>query len=79
MKYYRVKPEIDQKPRIKYSRFTSHRIQDGVFIADELYTACELKKFYIPEEIFPKMFESVTIPKNKVFWNFGCRYEMKEV
>lgn len=76
MNYYRVKPECDQKQRIKNSRYIYKRKPDGVFVANELYTAGELNKFYIPFEKFYDIFEHVVIPKNKVYWFFGCRFEM---
>ena len=78
MNYYRVKAEYDQKPRIKNHKLKIKRVQDGVFIANELYTAGELEKFYIPIEKECEMFEHVVIPKNKVYWCFGCRFAIEE-
>lgn len=78
MHYYRVKPECDQKRRIRNSRYTNKRKVDGVFVANELYTAGELDKFYIPFDKIYDIFEHVIIPKNKVYWFFGCRFEMTE-
>ena len=75
MNYYRVKPEADQKPRIKNHKLKIKRKPDGVFVANELYTAGELNKFYIPEEQVYNIVEHVVIPKNKVYWCFGCRFE----
>ena len=79
MVYYRVRPECDQMPRIKHSRYEYRRVQDGVFMVNELYTSTELNKFEIPCEKFFDMFEAVSVPKNKIYWFFGCRFEMKEV
>ena len=79
MLYYRVKPKCDQMPRIKYSRYIAKQVPDGIFVANELYTTGELNKFYIPHERFFDIFDAVEIPKNKVYWSFGCRFEMKEV
>lgn len=76
MNYYRVKPEYDQKQRIKNHKYTIKRKPDGFFVANELYTAGELDKFYIPMEKLYDMFEHVVIPKNKVYWCFGCRFEI---
>ena len=42
MNYYRVKPEYDQKQRIKNHKYTIKRKPDGIFVANELYTAGEL-------------------------------------
>lgn len=78
MRYYRVKPEYDQKQRIKNHRLKIKRKPDGIFVANELYTAGELDKFYLTLEEEIKMFEVVIIPKNKVYWCFGCRFAMKE-
>lgn len=77
MHYYRVKPEYDQKKRIKNHRYFNKMKPDGVFVANELYTAGEIEKFYIPFEKFYDYFEHVVIPKNKVYWFFGCRFEIK--
>ena len=74
MRYYRVKPECDQKQRIKDHRYRIKRKPDGIFVANELYTAGELDKFYIPFEEFDNIFDEVIIPKNKVYWCFGCRF-----
>lgn len=78
MRYYRVKPEYDQKQRIKNHRYKVKRKPDGVFVANELYTAGELDKFYITLEQEHNIFEVVEIPKNKIYWNFGCRFAIKE-
>lgn len=77
MWYYRVKPEYDQKQRIKNHRYPIKRKLDGIYVANELYTAGELDKYYITDEQYG-WFEFVNIPKNKVYWFFGCRFEAKE-
>lgn len=77
MKYYRVKPEYDQKQRIKDHRYTRKMKPDGIFVANELYTARELHQYYMTEEEAQQMFEAVIIPKNKIYWFFGCRFEMQ--
>lgn len=77
MHYYRVKPEYDQKQRIKNHKYSIKRKPDGIFVANELYTAGELDKFYLTKAQ-DSWFEPVDIPKNKVYWFFGCRFEMKE-
>ncbi len=78
MHYYRVKAEYDQKQRIKNHKYTIKRKPDGIYVANELYTAGELEKFYLTLEEEQKVFERVTIPKNKVYWMFGCRFAMEE-
>lgn len=78
MRYYKVKPEYDQKQRIKNHKYKIKRIPDGIFVANELYTAGELEKFYLTLEEEYKCFERVNIPKNKVYWFFGCRFAMEE-
>ena len=77
MNYYRVKPEYDQKQRIKDHRYTIKRKPDGIYVANELYTAGELEKFYLTEKQFYEWFEHVIIPKNKVYWFFGARFAME--
>ena len=77
MYYYRVKPEYDQKQRIKKHKIAVKRKPDGFFVAHELYTAGELDKFFLTEKQY-SWFEEVVIPKNKVYWFFGCRFEVKE-
>lgn len=75
MIYYRVKPEYDQRPRLKKSKFIRKCQPDGFYVANELYTAGELtNKYYVTEEQVKKMFERVQIPKNKIYWVFGCRF-----
>lgn len=75
MRYYRVKPEYDQKQRIKNHKYSIKRKPDGIFVANELYTAGELDKFYLTAAQY-NWFECVIIPKNKVYWCFGCRFAM---
>lgn len=77
MRYYRVKPEYDQKQRIKNHKYSIKRKPDGIFVANELYTAGELDKFYLTNAQ-DSWFERVEIQKNKVYWFFGCRFAMEE-
>jgi hypothetical protein len=48
------------------------------YIADELITAAELKKYFgiTPENMkeFPFL-QPVEIPKNKIHWAFGARFQ----
>lgn len=78
MIYYRVKPEYDQKQRIKNHKYRAKRVPDGIYVANELYTAGELDKFYLTLEEEHKGFERVIIPRNKVYWCFGCRFAMED-
>lgn len=78
MRYYRVKPEYDQKQRIKNHNLKIKRKPDGVYVANELYTVGELEKFYLTQEEELNCFEIVIIPKNKVYWFFGCRFAVEE-
>ena len=75
MVYYRVKPECDQKPRIRVSRRGYKRVRDGIFVANELYTCGELNKYDIPWDKVYDIVERVVIPKNTVYWFFGSRFE----
>ena len=64
MLYYKVKKEADQKRR-----------KDGsIYIADELYTEKEAAR----QHLNPAFMEPVAIPKNKIFWSFGARFESME-
>ena len=78
MTYYRVRPECDQMPRIRVSPRGYKRVRDGVFVANELYTCGELNKYDIPWDKVYDIVERVSIPKNKVYWSFGCRFEIEE-
>ena len=65
MLYYKVKKEADQKRR-----------KDGsIYIADELYTGKEAARQHLNSAFM----EPVEIPKNKIFWFFGARFESMEV
>jgi hypothetical protein len=61
--------------RIKYSRYPYNRMPDGIFVANELYTATELNKFYIPLAQVNDIFEEVIVKKTETYWFFGCRFE----
>jgi hypothetical protein len=69
MIYYRVKPEYDNKPRFKER--PDHRLrQDGILVANELYTERERAKIMNGDW----MFERVEIPKSKIYFFFGARF-----
>ncbi len=62
MRYYKVKPEMDQKRR-----------KDGsIYIENELYTVKEAEKF----SINPEYCDIVEISQRKTYWCFGARFEM---
>lgn len=66
MKYYKVKPEFDQK-----QRFSKSGKSYSIFIANELYTERELEKIgalHLP------YFDIVNIPKQKIYFFFGARF-----
>ena len=73
MTYYRVRPEADQTPRIRRLRYKT--VREGVFVANELLTCGELNRYNIPWDKVYDIVERVEIPKNKVYWFFGCRFE----
>ena len=72
MKYYRVLPQYANK-HTKYTYDKHNRPKwNGYFhIANELLTETEIKKHnYIKEYC-----EVVEIPKTKIYWFFGARFE----
>lgn len=72
MTYYRVKPEYDNK--IKYTWNNHYQgVPNGILIANELYTPAEFKKI----ANYKGYFEEVEVKKNKTYWFFGARFEMK--
>ena len=73
MKYYRVKPEFDNVTRYKLNR-NGTCIPDSVLIGNELYTSIERSKIANRKQ----MFDIVNISKNRTFFSFGARFEMKE-
>jgi hypothetical protein len=69
MKYYRVKPENDNRRRFKFHRGGGLEI-DGIWIANELYTPKEISKY--PGGVL--MCEPVEISRKKIYWFFGARF-----
>lgn len=69
MKYYRVKPQYDNKVRYKWN---NHRqgVPDSILIANELYTPKEFERL----ANCPAWFELVEIPKSKIYFYFGARF-----
>jgi len=73
MQYYKVKPQYDNKTR--YTWNNHHQgVSNGILIANELYSPKEFEKL----SICPDWVEVVEIPKNKIHWFFGARFENEE-
>ena len=64
MKYYKVKPEADQKKR-----------NDGsIYVGNELLTDAEMKRYNVPEQyVCP-----VEIKKTQTYWFFGARFAFED-
>ncbi|MDD6715732.1 MAG: hypothetical protein PUF49_05080 [Firmicutes bacterium] len=75
MKYYKVKSECGGKTAFAFHRAGGLRIV-GQYIANELYTATELKRRH--DCLYEQYMDIIEIPKNKTFFSFGARFEMKE-
>lgn len=72
MKYYRVRPEYDQRPRYVWKYFQG--VPDGVVLAGELYTPKEYERL----AMCPAWFEEVNVSKRNIYWSFGARFQMGE-
>ncbi len=60
MKYYKVKPQHDNKRR-----------SDGsILVENELYTEKELQRYKIPVALV----DMVQIPKTQIYFFFGARF-----
>ena len=71
MKYYKVRPEFDNK----------HVTADYFLVGNELYTTAELRRlesrynrYYRTPLNFHRMFEEVEVSKRSVYFFFGARY-----
>ena len=60
MKYYKVKPEYDNK----------RRNDNNIYVANELYTEKEVEKYHINKSYC----DIVNIPKNETYFFFGVRF-----
>lgn len=77
MIYYRVPLCWDNKTRFRpIKSYPGYFATDGVWVGGELYTEKELK--YRQAFGMIKRFERVEIPKNRIYWSFGCRFEMED-
>lgn len=72
MVYFKVPMNLDGRAVIKKGLYCG-KIQ-RFLIKNELYTEKELEKYGMTETGLI----SVDIPKSRIFWNFGARFEMKE-
>ena len=81
MKYYRVKPQYDNKRLcvIKQGKYVNC---GDILIARELYTVKEWKKI-VKSHVFgfspADCVEMVEIPKNKTYRSFGARFESRKI
>lgn len=73
MVYYRVQPHMDNANRWKAvpNRPGCKQIS-GFWVANELYTAAELRKLGYAEP--PEFLERVEISRRKIYWFFGARF-----
>lgn len=70
MKYYRVKPEYDNKKRYIWDN-EGQRVHDGtILVANELYTPAEFREI----ANCPAWFEEIEVSKRKIYWFFGARF-----
>lgn len=78
MRYYRVKPQYDNKRLCAINRGKYVNCGD-ILIARELYTVKEWEKI-VKSHVFgcspADCVEVVEIPKNKIYWFFGARFEI---
>lgn len=72
MKYYKVPKNLDGRAVLKKGLYCG-KIQ-RFLIVNELYTKKELEKYGMTSDGFIEM----DIPKNRIFHNFGVRFEKKD-
>ena len=70
MKYYRVKPQYDNKTRYTWNN-RRQGVPNGIIVGNELYTPCEFEKL----AMCPEWFEAVEISKRDIYTFFGARFE----
>ena len=70
MKYYKVKPEYDNKTRYKWNS-RRQGAPAGILVGNELYTPAEFKRL----ANCPAWFEEVEIKKTETYICFGARFE----
>lgn len=69
MKYYRVKPQYDNKVRYRWNNH-GQGVPDSILIANELYTPKEFERL----ANCPTWFDVVEISKSKIYFCFGTRF-----
>ena len=74
MTYYRVKPEYDNAPKFVYVGSYYYMKQDNILIGNELYTPRARSRIANSD----RFFEVVKIPKTKIYFFFGARFEKKK-
>lgn len=75
MKYYRVKPEADNRKRYTLDK-NGRRVTDfSIWVANELYTDKEISRFTGWES----MVEAVEVSKRNIYFFFGARFECEPV
>ena len=72
MKYYRVKPEYDNKTRYKWNN-KRQGVPHSILIANELYTPKEFEKL----ANCPAWFDTVEISRKRTYFSFGARFAME--
>ena len=72
MKYYRVKPQYDNKTRYIWNN-KRQGVADSILIANELYTPKEFEKL----ANCPACFDAVEISKKRTYFSFGARFAME--
>lgn len=72
MKYYRVKPENDNKTRFILKNDGTLKT-DGIFVGGELYTEKEIKKYFGGV----LMCDLVNVSSRKTYFFFGARLKME--
>ena len=75
MTYCRVKPQFDGKAFYRVNG--RHLEHAGNLVQNELFTEREMikKNILLMYNITGDEFEYVDIPKNRVYWVFGSRFE----
>lgn len=69
MRYYKVKPEYDNKACYTWNN-KKQGVQDGILIANELYTPGEFRRI----ANCPAWFDIVEVSKRKIYFFFGVRF-----
>lgn len=70
MTYYRIKHDKGGVRRLRRARYSTKPVNDGEFVANELYTQKEAQRFlntYANAEL-------VKAKKTEIYWLFGARF-----